>query len=117
VEDWKIAQKLPTIKFLCCSFSLETIFFQRRILSILNEGASIPEVAVDMIDKHSILMWLGNLQVKGKMYRREVMLVFSSLWKSFSQEKNNLEGSKLNLFKYVAKKHDWEDLMEESNVQ
>lgn len=108
-EDWQVAQRLPTIHSLCSSFLVETVPVQREILRILTMGARIPEVAQEMVDKHSLLIWIGNLPIisdknKSLLYRRELYNLFLALKDACVH--NELRGM---LFRFVATKHDWLD--------
>jgi len=103
-EDWVLACKVPVIRCLCSAFALEKIAVQRKILKVLANGASIPEVAKDMVDKFSILLWIANINTaEDKYYRRELEDVYRNLSLSCSDD-----GEYRNvLFKFVADKHKW----------
>jgi hypothetical protein len=101
-EDWKIAQKLPTVKFLCSSFLLEQAKVKKSILQILSRGAAIPEMAQEMIEKHSLPLWIANLSLNDPTLKVELEALYQNL------VTNSIPSTcKDNLFRFVALKHNW----------
>lgn len=98
-----MAKKVPTIKYMCCLFPLEKIQVQRTILKILSNGASIPEVAHDLVDRHGILIWIANIKLDDKTYyKRELEDIYKNLCLHcpFGEFRESM-------FHYVARRHNW----------
>lgn len=107
-EDWQAAQRLPTINSLCCSFPIETIVNQRKILMIFCKGARIPEVAMEMVEKHALLLWITNIPLNiNKPYGKELQELFRTLTQSCGDIRSNQE-----LFSFAAKGTGWEKAKE-----
>jgi len=106
-EDWKIAQKSPTIKFLCSSFLLEKVKTQRTIIGILTHGAMIPEVAEEMTDYHSLPLWIANLCVTSNRLKSEIEVFFHTL--TTNCPRNDCRDK---IFQFVLRKKGWVEKVE-----
>ncbi|CAG7683960.1 unnamed protein product [Allacma fusca] len=95
-EDWKIAQKLPTIKFLCSSFTLEKLKTRKNIVGILTRGAGIPEVAQIMVEKHSLPLWVSNIVTRDGNLQFRVAKLYESL-----KSNSVMNSSRTSLFEFV----------------
>jgi hypothetical protein len=100
--DWTIVCKVPIIRCLCCAFALEKIGPQRDILRVLANGAKIPQVAQEMVDKNSVLLWISNVNFTDKYYRRELEDVYRNLSLNCPSG-----GYRNRVFKFVSDKHKW----------
>jgi len=101
-EDWKIAQKLPTIKFLCSSFIFEKVKTQKSIVGILIHGARIAEIAEEMTDKYSIPLWLSNLSTTSKSLKIDLEFFFQTLVSNCPETE-----MRRKIFEFVGKKQKW----------
>ena len=101
-EDWKIVQKIPTIKYLCSSFIFEKVKTQRTIIGILLHGAKIPEIAEEMTDKYSIPLWLLNLKTTSNSLKNDLELFFQTLYNHCP--KNDMRSK---IFEFVRQKQNW----------
>jgi hypothetical protein len=95
-EDWKVAQKLPIIKFLCSSFTLEKLKTRKNIAGILYRGAGIPEVAQTMVEKYSIPLWIANIVTRDSFLQLRVAKLHEAL-----KSNSVLNSSRTSLFQFV----------------
>lgn len=110
-EDWQVGQRLPMINSLCSVFLVEKLNIQREIVGILCKGARIPEVAVDMVERYGVLIWIGNVRMeeKNRWYGKELNELFRTLKASCSGMGGEGEREKRweMLFEFVERKQGW----------
>ena len=104
-EDWKLAQKLPVVKFLCSSFLLEKLKTKKNIVGILNRGARLQGIADLLIEKYSLPLWIAGIVTRDSYLQVQVSKLVTALRTNCTPSP-----SRETLFDFVTKK------MEANNV-